>query len=248
MITIIGLNDIPEVEKGDDIGLLIIKAAEKQGIPIENGDIIVITHKIISKSEGRLVDLKKVVPSLFAKQISINAKKDPAYIEIITSEIRRIVKMWRHHLITETKHGFVCANAGVDKSNVPGEDKVALLPRDSDLSARRIRNRIKEFTGSDIAVIVSDTFGRPWRKGQVNVAIGISGMNPLRDYKGKKDSTGNILTVTNIAVADELASSAELVMNKADGVPVAIIKGYKYAKGHGSIRDLIRPIHKDLFR
>ncbi len=239
---------MPEVEKGEDIGLLIMKASEKQGIAIENGDIIVVTHKIISKSEGRLVDLKKIVPSAFAKQISSNSKKDPAYIETIISEIRRIVKMWRHHLITETRHGFVCANAGIDNSNVPGEDKVALLPRDPDSSAINIRNRIKELAGSDIAVIISDTFGRPWRKGQVNVAIGISGMDPLKDYRGKKDSTGHILTVTNIAVADELASSAELVMNKADGVPVAIIKGYKYSKGHGSIRDLIRPIHKDLFR
>ncbi len=248
LITVIGFNSIPEVREGDDIALLIKEAAENQGISIENSDVIVVAQKIVSKSEGRLVDLNEVIPSAFAKLISANTKKDPRHVEIILRETKRIIKMWRHHLITETKHGLVCANAGVDSSNIYGKDKVALLPQDPDLSAKQIRNRIKELTGSDVAVIISDTSGRPWRRGQVNMAIGVAGMEPLKDYRGKKDSFGHILRVTNIAVADELASSAELVMNKADKAPVAVIKGYKYPEGDGSSKEIIRPSHKDLFR
>ena len=242
------MTSIPEVLEGDDIALLINKAAKNQQISIESGDVIVVTHKIVSKSEGSLVDLNEIIPSTFAKCIATNTKKDPRHVEIILRETKRIIKMWRHHLITETKHGLVCANAGVDSSNIYGKDKVALLPQHPDSSAEKIRIRIKELTGSEVAVIISDTSGRPWRKGQVNMAIGVAGMKPLKDYRGEKDSFGQILAVTHIAVADELSSSAELVMNKTDGAPVAVIKGYAYPKGDGSNREIIRPIHMDLFR
>jgi coenzyme F420-0:L-glutamate ligase/coenzyme F420-1:gamma-L-glutamate ligase len=188
-----------------------------------------------------------VSPSKFAKQISKSSKKDPRYIEIVLNETKRIVKMIGRHLITETKQGLVCANAGIDRSNISKEENVALLPEDPDMSALNMREKIKELTGSDVAVIISDTFGRPWRKGQINIAIGVSGMIPLKDYRGKKDSFGNILSVSNIAIADEIASAAELVMNKVDGIPVAIIKGYDYPKGEGDSEDLIRSSRKDLF-
>lgn len=247
LITVIGISGIPEVNRGADIANLICNAAKKQKIAIESGNIVVVTHKIVSKSEGRIVNINRVIPSAFAKQISKNSKKDPRYIEVVLSETKRIVKMIGHHLITETRQGLVCANAGIDRSNISHKENVGLLPEDPDLSAMKIRKKIKELTGSEVAVIISDTFGRPWRKGQTNIAIGISGMFPLKDYRRKKDSYGNTLSVTNIAVADEIASAAELVMNKVDGIPVAIIKGYEYLRGKGDSKDLIRPSRKDLF-
>lgn len=247
MITIMGLKNIPEVREGDDIAFLICNTVKNHGMAIENDDIIIVTHKIVSKSEGRLVNISKVTPSNFAKRISQQLKKNPKLVETILNETKRIVKMWRYHLITETKHGFVCPNAGIDSSNILNEKEIALLPQNPDQSARKICNRIKEITGSEIAVIISDTFGRPFRKGQINIAIGVAGMRPIKDYRGKRDYYGRILKVTNIAVADELASAAELVMNKKDNIPVAIVKGYKYSKGNGSGREIIRPSHEDLF-
>jgi coenzyme F420-0:L-glutamate ligase/coenzyme F420-1:gamma-L-glutamate ligase len=247
LITILGLIGIPEVKEGDNLASLINKAAKKQGIVIEKNDIIVVTHKIVSKSEGRLKNLTRVAPSIFAKRISKSSKKDPRYIEIVLNETKRIVKMMGRHMITETLQGLVCANAGIDKSNLAQKESIAMLPEDPDSSAMSIRKEIKELTGSDTAVIISDTFGRPWRKGQINIAIGVSGMNPIKDYRGKKDSFGHILSVTNIAIADEIASAAELVMNKVDGIPVAIIKGYDYPKGRGDSKDLIRSSRMDLF-
>jgi coenzyme F420-0:L-glutamate ligase/coenzyme F420-1:gamma-L-glutamate ligase len=247
LISVIGLMGIPEVHEGDDIAGLISNATKKQGITLENGDIIVVTHKIVSKSEGRIININQVVPSAFSKQISKSSKKDPRYIEIVLNETKRIVKMIGRHLITETKQGLVCANAGIDRSNVSQEENVALLPKDPDISALNMREKIKELTGSEVVVIISDTFGRPWRKGQINIAIGVSGMIPLKDYRGKKDSFGNKLSVSNIAIADEIASAAELVMNKVDGIPVAIIKGYNYPKGEGDSKDLIRSSRRDLF-
>ncbi len=247
MITITGIDNIPEIERGDDIGLIICEAAKKQELEIDSGDVLVVTHKIVSKSEGRIVNVEKVVPSPFAEQVSKISGKDPRHVEIVLNESKRIVRMWKNHLITENKLGLVCANAAIDRSNISQKNHVALLPEDPDLSARKIRNRIKELTGSEVAVIISDTFGRPWRSGQVNIAVGISGMIAFKDYRGKEDSFGHLMSVTNIAIADELASAAELVMNKVDRVPVAIIKGYEYPKGEGNSKDMIRPSHADIF-
>ncbi|MCP8315500.1 MAG: coenzyme F420-0:L-glutamate ligase [archaeon] len=247
-IKIIGIKGIPEVKLGDDLANIIIDTIQRQGIKIMGRDVIVITHKIVSKAEGRIIDLKKINPSDFALKISKRRKKDPRMVEVILHEAKRIVRMERGVIIAETKHGFICANAGVDKSNVKGEDMVSLLPIDPDKSARCIRDEIKRRLNADVAVIISDTFGRPWREGQTNIAIGVSGLEPMLDYRGKKDSYGYTLKVTAIAIADELASAAELVMGKLRMVPIAIIRGYQYNEGKGSIKSLIRPRSRDLFR
>jgi len=246
-IKIIGIKGIPKVEPGDDIADLIIDSIN-QGINLMDKDIIVVTHKIVSKAEGRLIDLKKINPSDFALKISKRRKKDPRMVEVILREAKRIVRMERGVIIAETRHGFVCANAGVDKSNVKGEDTVSLLPMDPDKSARRIRDEIKRRLSIDVAVVISDTFGRPWREGQTNIAIGVAGLEPMLDYRGKKDSYDYTLKVTAIAMADELASAAELVMGKVGMVPVAIVRGYQYTEKEGSIKSLIRPRSRDLFR
>ena len=248
MIEIMGLEDMPLIKKGDDIGAAILDTARKQGMKIEEGDILVVTQKIVSKSEGRILDLNKIVPSAFALHIAKQTRRDPRHVEVILRESKRIVKMQDQHLIVETRHGLVCANGGVDKSNIEGEEYVSILPVDPDESAKRIQATIKRLSGVDVAVIVSDTFGRPWRIGHVNVAIGVSGMKPIIDYRGQRDMFNYVLTVTVMAVADEIASAAELVMNKSDGVPVAIVKGYPYKKEEGKGVELIRPAELDLFR
>jgi len=247
MISIIGLESIPLIHRGDDLGGIIVEAAERQKWGIEDDDIIVVTQKIVSKAEGRLVELKEIEPSEFAKEIADRTDRDPRHVEVILRDTSRIVKMKRRILITETKHGFVSANAGVDRSNVE-EGLVSLLPEDPDESARRIRDEIQEITGKETAVIITDTWGRPWRLGQVDFAIGLAGMSPFRDYRGETDMFGYTLSVTNIAVADELASAAELVKGKLRGIPVVIIRGYDYPKGEGSAKDMVRPIEEDLFR
>jgi len=248
LIQIIGLEEIPLIKKGDDIGAIILDTAQKQGMKLEEGDILVVTQKIVSKSEGRVLDLNKIVPSAFALRIAKQTGRDPRHVEVILRESKRIVKMQDQHLIVETRHGFVCANGGVDKSNIEGEECVSILPVDPDESARRIRATIRRLSGVDVAVIISDTFGRPWRMGHVNVAIGVSGMKPIIDYRGLRDMFNYVLTVTVMAVADEIASAAELVMNKSDGVPVAIVKGYPRRKEEGKGIELIRPAEIDLFR
>ncbi|MEM3437080.1 MAG: coenzyme F420-0:L-glutamate ligase [Nitrososphaerales archaeon] len=246
-IRIIGIEGIPEVNPGNDIASLIANSIQKQGIKIIDKDIIVVTHKIVSKAEGRLIDLKKIKPSDFALKISKYGKKDPRMIEVILREAKRIVRMKKGVIIAETRHGFVCANAGVDKSNVKGKDIVSLLPINPDKSAQLIKDGIKRKLKVDVAVIISDTFGRPWREGQTNVAIGVAGLEPILDYRGKKDNYGYTLKATAIAIADELASAAELVMGKLRKIPIAIIRGYKYNEGKGSIKSLIRPRSRDLF-
>jgi len=246
-IKIIGIKVEEDVKVGEDLGELILKSLKKQKLNLLDKDILVITQKIVSKAEGNIVDLKNVRASEFAKSLAKLLDKDERVIEIILRESKRIVKMDKGIIICETKHGFICANAGVDQSNV-GKDKVSLLPRDPDLSARKIRDRIKELTGKDVAIIISDTFGRPWREGQVNFAIGIAGMDPLLDYRGKLDNYGYELKATVIAIADELASSAELVMGKLNNIPIALIRGYNYRKKEGNIKRLIRRAEKDLFR
>jgi len=246
-LRIIALEGMPEVRQGDDVAALIVAAA-RSGPRIDAGDIVVVTQKIVSKAEGRVVVLADVEPTPEAESLAAETEKDPRLVELILQESVRIVRQVGPILITETKHGWVCANAGIDSSNVGPEGTVCLLPVDSDRSAREIRDAIREATGVEVPVIISDTFGRPWREGHTNVAIGIAGMRPFVDYVGEKDSFGYELRVSTLMVADELAAAAELVQGKLDGVPVTIVRGYEYPKGEGSARELVRPPENDLFR
>ncbi|HDI01732.1 MAG TPA: coenzyme F420-0:L-glutamate ligase [Candidatus Bathyarchaeota archaeon] len=248
-IRIIGLETLPIVHEGDDIGALICEAASREGVGILDGDVIVVSHIIVSRAEGRVVHLSDVKPSPFAENVARALGKDPRLVEVVLRESKGIARMGDGHLICETKHGFICANAGVDRSNVPGEDTVALLPEDPDASARRIRERIRELTGKDVAVIICDTHGRPLRRGTINVAIGVAGLDPIWDRRGDRDLFGYVLRVTQVAVADELASAAELVMGQAwEGIPVAIVRGYEYRPSEqATARELIRPRKQDLF-
>jgi len=250
VVQIIGIEGLPIVKAGDDLAGLICDAAKKQGTPIQNGDVIVVTHVIVSRAEGNTVSLETIMPSAFAKSIAEQYEKDPALVEVVLRESKSIVRMDRGILITESKHGFVCANSGVDKSNVPGDKVVALLPKDPDASAAKIRDDIRRLTGCDVAVIISDTHGRPLREGEINVAIGVAGIKPIKDRRGEKDLFGYILRVKQTAIADELASAAELVIGQADeGIPAAIIRGYKYPKSEDAkATELIMPKEKDLFR
>ncbi|MDP8948229.1 MAG: coenzyme F420-0:L-glutamate ligase [Actinomycetota bacterium] len=236
---------IPEIRPGDDLPELICRAAGKN---LREGDVLIVTHKIVSKAEGRLVDLRAIEPSAIAKDFAARHERDPRQIEVVLRESRRIVRMERGLIITETHHGFVCANAGVDASNVPGDDVVCLLPVDPDVSAARLRDALAARMDLELAVIVSDSFGRPWREGITNVAIGVSGMDPLADYRGQRDPHGHPLEASVLAVADELAAAAELVMGKTAGIPVAIVRGYPYKGGSGTGRDLLMPPERDLFR
>jgi coenzyme F420-0:L-glutamate ligase/coenzyme F420-1:gamma-L-glutamate ligase len=249
VVQIIGVKGIPVVKAGDNVAELICRAAELQGTPIQDGDIIVVTHVVVSKAEGRVVNLDEVTPSAFARNIAELYGKDPALVEVVLREAKSIRRMANGKIITETRHGFVCANSGVDKSNVPGERRVALLPENPDASAERIRLEIKRLTGCNVAVIISDTHGRPFREGEVNVAIGVSGMKPIRDRRGEKDLFGYVLRVKRTAVADELASAAELVIGQADeGIPAAIIRGYKFIRSEDArATELVRPREDDLF-
>ncbi|MEM2904149.1 MAG: coenzyme F420-0:L-glutamate ligase [Candidatus Bathyarchaeia archaeon] len=244
----IGLRGIPLVKPGDDLAQLIVEAAARSKVPIEDGDVIVVAQKVVSKAENRLVALADVKPSPFAENIALAEGKDARQVELVLRESRRAVKIRDGHLIMETKHGFVCANAGVDLSNVSGGEVASLLPEDPDRSAARIMEGVKRLIGVDVGVIISDTFGRAWRMGQVDVAVGVAGVQPFRDYRGQNDMFGYVLKVTSIAVVDELAAAAELVMGKADGIPVAIVKGSPAMLGPGSAKDLVRPVEKDLFR
>jgi coenzyme F420-0:L-glutamate ligase/coenzyme F420-1:gamma-L-glutamate ligase len=249
VVQIIGVKGIPIVKKGDDLAKLLWQAAKQQETPIDNGDVIVVTHVIASKAEGNTVDLDTVVPSEFANNIAKQLHKQPTLVEVVLKESRSIVRMGDGHLITETKHGFVCANAGVDQSNVSGGRIVAPLPKNPDLTARRIRRGILKLTGKEVAIIISDSHGRPLRTGAVNIAVGVAGINPIYDRRGESDLFGYILRVKQTAVADELASAAELVIGQAnEGIPVAIIKGYPYLKSEkATARMLIRERKKDLF-
>ncbi|MBI3990432.1 MAG: coenzyme F420-0:L-glutamate ligase [candidate division NC10 bacterium] len=247
-LSFFGVRGIPEVQPGDDLAEVLLSAVTRQGLTFTAGDILVVAQKVVSKAEGRLVDLKTVTPSPFASAVAASLGKDPRQVEVILRESRRIVRMAQGVLIAETAHGFTCANAGVDRSNLPDEDLVCLLPFDPDASAHALREAIKRRTGQEIAVIISDTFGRPWREGLTNVALGVSGILPLRDYRGEKDPYGFTLRSTVIAVADELAAAAELVMGKVEEIPAVIIRGYRYPEGEGHGTDLLRREEKDLFR
>jgi coenzyme F420-0:L-glutamate ligase/coenzyme F420-1:gamma-L-glutamate ligase len=238
---------IPEVAPGADLGALIGDAATRSGRAIAPGDVFVVAQKIVSKAEGALVRLDDVAPSPLAERWAAAHNKDPRVIEVILRESRRIVRMDRGVLIAETYQGFVCANAGVDASNVlPGF--VTVLPKDPDASAGRLRAALSATLGCPVAVIVSDTFGRPWREGVVNVAIGVAGVRPLIDYRGSADRYGRQLEATVIALADELAGAAEIVTRKTAGTPVAIVRGAAEWAGEGSARMLVREAGLDMFR
>jgi coenzyme F420-0:L-glutamate ligase/coenzyme F420-1:gamma-L-glutamate ligase len=244
---VIGIEGIGEVRPGDDVARLVVEAAARQRTPIAGGDVVVLSQKVVSKAEGRLLRLSEVTPSTMATTFATELGRDPRLIEVILRESRRIVRMDRGVLVTETRHGWVCANAGVDQSNVDA-DVVALLPEDPDRSGRAFRDAVRVLTGVDVNVVIADTFGRPWREGLVNIAIGVAGFAPLRSYLGERDPAGRPLQATILAVADELAAAAELVMGKTLGIPVALIEGFGYEPASGSGKDLIRPPDEDLFR
>ena len=246
-IQIFGISKLAELRTGDDLPRLLLDGAARAGVRPKERDILVVTSKAISKVEGRVVDIRCVIPSRFAREISPLIQKDPRVTELILAESKRIVRMVRGLLITETRHGFICANAGLDQSNI-AKNYAVLLPLDPDKSAKQIRRAIRKETGVNLAVVVSDTFGRPWREGQTDVAIGVAGLDPLLDYRGKKDRFGNELRVTVIAVADELTSAAELVMGKMKNTPAAIIRGFDYLPGNTSAHKLVRSARRDIFR
>ena len=238
MIQVVPLEGIPEVEEGDDLVALLQDAADDAG-GFQPGDVLVVAQKVVSKAEGRVVHLEEVKPSDAARDHA--ADYDPRHVEVILREAARVVRSRPPLVIAETRHGFVCASAGVDASNAPGADTVVLLPLDADASARRLHERL------GVAVIVSDSFGRPFRQGTTDVAIGVAGLAPLLDLRGTHDRVGYELRTTQIAVADEIAGAAELVMGKTDGIPAAIVRGLD-VEGDGSARNLVMPPERDLFR
>jgi coenzyme F420-0:L-glutamate ligase / coenzyme F420-1:gamma-L-glutamate ligase len=240
VISIIPVEGLPEIQEGDDLAVLIAERAE-----LQDGDVLVVAQKVVSKAEGRVLRLADIEPSDEARRLA--GDEDPRRLEVILRESKRIVRTRPPLVIAETRHGFVCASAGVDSSNAPEPETVVLLPDDPDASASRLWERLRELTGAEIGVIVSDSFGRPWRQGTTDVAIGVSGIRPLLDLKGERDAAGYELHATLIAVADELAAAAELVLGKTSGIPAAVIRGAAFA-GEGSARDLLMPAERDLFR
>ncbi|HVD49041.1 MAG TPA: coenzyme F420-0:L-glutamate ligase [Gaiellaceae bacterium] len=240
MISIRPVEGLPEIREGDDLAALIAECAQ-----LEDGDVLVVAQKVVSKAEGRVVELAGVEPSERARELA--ADQDPRQLEVILGESARIVRTRPPLVIAETSHGFVCASAGVDASNAPAPETVVLLPEDPDASAARLRERLRDLAGADVGVIVSDSFGRAWRQGTTDVAIGLAGIRPLLDLKGVRDAAGYELHATVIAVADELAGAAELAMGKTDGVPAVVIRGVD-ARGEGSARELVMPPERDLFR
>lgn len=244
---LIGLETIGEVRTGDSVGKLICDACSRQSIPLADDDVVVVAQKIVSKAEGRIVCLDDVKPSQRAIELAKQLDKEPALVEVILAESRGIVKTGGRAMIVETHHGFICANAGVDQSNV-GDRHVALLPKDPDSSARQIRSEIQRQAGKRPGVIVSDSFGRTWRLGTVDVAVGIAGIKPVKDERGLKDRYGYQLKAAVAATADEIAAAAELVMGKRDGIPAVVVRGCEIEKEEGSVRELLRPEGEDLFR
>jgi coenzyme F420-0:L-glutamate ligase/coenzyme F420-1:gamma-L-glutamate ligase len=242
-----GLEGIGEIKKGDAVGALICDACARQNIELLDDDVLVVAQKIVSKAEGRIIALDDVQPSGRAMELASQLDKEPELVEVILRESREIIRMGGRALIVETHHGFICANAGVDQSNV-GQRQVALLPKDPDGSAREIRSQIQQGTGRKPAVIISDSFGRPWRVGTVDVAVGVSGLKSLKDERGMTDRYGYRLKAAVAAVGDEIAAAAELVMGKRGGVPVVIVRGFEIEKEEGSVKELLRPEAEDLFR
>lgn len=246
-LELIGLEGIDEVQGGDSVGALICEACSRQNFGLLDDDILVVAQKIVSKAEKRTISLDEVQPSPRAIELAKQLDKEPGLVEVILRESREIVRMGGRALIVETHHGFICANAGVDQSNV-GLRQLALLPEDPERSAREIRDEIQRQTGKKPAVIISDSFGRPWRVGTVDIAVGVSGLKPVKDERGTLDRYGYQLKAAVAAVADEIAAAAELVMGKRDGIPVVIVRGCAIDREEGSVRELLRPEAEDLFR
>ncbi|WP_225734627.1 coenzyme F420-0:L-glutamate ligase [Tepidiforma bonchosmolovskayae] len=247
-IEIFGIPGLPEIVPGTDLAAVIFDAAAAAGRPLASGDILVVTSKIVSKAEGRVVDLATVDVSPFARQYAERWEKDPAVVELVLREARRVVRQVGPVLITETRHGFVCANSGVDQSSSGGHGRAVLLPEDPDASARRIRGGLRE-RGIDVAVIISDTFGRPWREGQTDVAIGIAGMHPITSYIGQVDPHGHEFRVQALCTADEIAGAAELVKGNLSRVPAAVVRGLPWERDdQATMQLIIRESERDLFR
>ena len=247
-IELFGLRTLPEVKPGDDLAALIADALRREGLELRSGDVLVLAQKVVSKAEGRVVRLSDVKPSGLARSWARTIRADPRFVEVVLRESRRVIRMTERALIVETRHGFICANAGVDRSNVRSAGSVTCLPLEPDRSARRLAERLWELTKARVAVIVSDTFGRPWRLGLTNVAIGAAGLAVLEDLRGTRDASGRKLQGTILALADELAAAAGLVMKKAAQIPVVVIRGVRFARARGSARQLIRPASEDMFR
>jgi coenzyme F420-0:L-glutamate ligase/coenzyme F420-1:gamma-L-glutamate ligase len=239
-LRVIPVQGLPEVGEGDDVAALIAAA-----VKLEDGDVVVVAHKVVSKAEGRLVRLDDVEPSPQARDLADG--EDPRRLEVILRESARLVRTRPPLVIAETRHGFICASAGVDASNAPEPNMLVLLPKDPDASAARLRDRLRELAGTAVAVIVSDSFGRAWRQGTTDVAIGCAGLRPLLDLSGERDAAGYELHATTIALADELAGAADLVRGKLDGVPAAVVRGFGH-RGEGTARELVMPPERDLFR
>jgi coenzyme F420-0:L-glutamate ligase/coenzyme F420-1:gamma-L-glutamate ligase len=243
------LLNVPIIEEGDNVGKIILECYAQNKLEVQEKDIIIIAQTIISRAEGAIIDLKKVKPSIFAQELARKTKKDPRLVEQILREAKNICKNRNGVLVTETKHGFVCANSGVDFSNTPGENVISLLPKNPDKSAKNIRKYIEEKTENKVAIVISDTHCRPFRLGAINIAIGCSGINPLKNYKGKNDLFGYQLKSSTIAQADQICSAAGLIMGEAaEGKPIIIIKGYSFTEEEISAKKLIRPEEKDYFR
>lgn len=243
----IPVRGLPEVEPGSDLATLILPALGRLRLRLRNRDVVVVKQKVVSKAEGRLVKLGEVEPSPSALRLAAEQRKDPRLVELILRESTRVVRAGHGVIITETRQGLVCANSGIDKSNVKA-GCVALLPVDPDRSARQIRRRLEARARKELAVVITDTFGRPWRKGQTDIAIGCSGISPLFSYRGKTDRYGYELRVTEPAVVDEIAAAAELVTGKLSETPVALVRGVKYKRGDGGVKSMLMEREKDLFR
>jgi len=248
-IAITPISDVPSVQPGDDLAALLLAAVDSAGITLVGGDIVVVCQKVVSKAEGRIVNLDTITPSAFARRLATHTTdKDPRIVEVTLRETQRIVKMDRGHLITETGPGWVCANAGVDESNSVAPQTVVLLPLDPDASAQRLRTAFEQRAHGNVAVLITDTFGRPWREGLVDFAIGVAGIEALLDLRGQHDMTGRELHHTVMAQGDALAAAAGLVMRKGEGIPAALVRGYSFTPAAGSGTHLIRAAEFDLFR
>jgi coenzyme F420-0:L-glutamate ligase/coenzyme F420-1:gamma-L-glutamate ligase len=244
---VIGITGIPIVQAGDDLAGQIFDAAAAQDTPLQDGDVLAVTQRVVSRAEDRVRPLGEFEPSAFALDFAGRFEKDPRVVEAVLRESTRVIRQVRGVLITETRHGFKCANAGVDASNVGGGDVVCLLPVDPDASCRALRDAARTRLGVEIAVVMTDTFGRPWRHGQTNVAIGVAGMLPMHSYIGQPDMDGREMRVTQLCIADEIAGAAELVMGKVNAVPAAIVRGVAYQPGEGSSHEIVRELELDLF-
>ncbi len=247
-MTVTAVDGLPEIHPGDDLAALIAGAVAAQGETLRDGDVLAVAQKVVSKAEGRIVRLADVEPGPRALAMAKESGKDPRQLEVVLAESVKVVRWKGGVLISETRHGFICANAGVDRSNAGAPDTVILLPMDPDASAKRLRETLRERTKKNVAVIVTDTFGRAWREGHMNVAIGIAGLPALKRYVGQFDPEGYELRVTEIAIADEVAAMAELVMGKLDRCPAAIVRGLPPNGTTETARDYVRPADRDLFR